>query len=140
MFWEAFVLMTTLHRRLADSATVSAALPTAPPDGQVSRASKDLEGSRFFTSAAGTAISPNNFRTKVWLPAPETAKIHGTVTFRDLRGARVVAAHRRRRVRWTDWHINAGQRLTPRSTRGSAEVARRCRAHAWPSGRPTNRQ
>ena len=41
MFWEAFVLMTTLHRRLADSATVSAALPTAPPDGQVSRASKD---------------------------------------------------------------------------------------------------
>lgn len=93
MFWEAFVLMTTLHRRLADSATVSAALPTAPPD-----ASKDLEGSRFFTSAAGTAISPNNFRTKVWLPAPETAKIHGTVTFRDLRGARVVAARRRRRL------------------------------------------
>ena len=98
MFSETFVLMTTLHRRLADSATVSAVLPTAPPDGQVSRASKDLEGSRFFTSAAGTAISPNNFRTKVWLPAPETAKIHGTVTFRDLRGARVVAARRRRRL------------------------------------------
>ena len=64
--------MTTLHRRLADSATVSAALPTAPPD-----ASKDLEGSRFFTSAAGTAISPNNFRTKVWLPAPERPRSTG---------------------------------------------------------------
>ena len=45
------------------------------------------EDSLFFTSAVGTSISRNNFRTKVWLPALETAKIHGTVTFHNLRAA-----------------------------------------------------
>ena len=45
------------------------------------------ESSLLFTSAAGSSISRNNFRTKVWLPALETAKINGTVTFHNLRAA-----------------------------------------------------
>lgn len=45
------------------------------------------EADLFFTSEAGTSISRNNFRTKVWLPALTTAKIQGTVTFHNLRAA-----------------------------------------------------
>ena len=45
------------------------------------------ESSLLFASAAGTPISRNNFRTKVWLRALETAKINGTVTFHNLRAA-----------------------------------------------------
>lgn len=40
-----------------------------------------------FTSRAGTVISRNNFRTKVWQPAITAAGLHGTVTFHGLRAA-----------------------------------------------------
>jgi len=40
-----------------------------------------------FTGATGTAISRNNFRSKIWLPALVAAKIQGTVTFHNLRAA-----------------------------------------------------
>lgn len=40
-----------------------------------------------FTSTAGTPISRNNFRTKVWLPAVEAAELTHKVTFHNLRAA-----------------------------------------------------
>jgi len=40
-----------------------------------------------FTSAAGTALSRNNFRAKYWAPAVKAAKIQQTVTFHNLRAA-----------------------------------------------------
>lgn len=40
-----------------------------------------------FTSAAGTPISRNNFRSKVWLPAVTSAGLFGKVTFHGLRAA-----------------------------------------------------
>jgi len=40
-----------------------------------------------FTSTAGTAISRNNFRTKLWAPAVTKAKVEQKVTFHNLRAA-----------------------------------------------------
>lgn len=50
-------------------------------------ANRISEDGLLFTSAAGTPLSRNTFRTKYWSPAVKNAKLDRTVTFHNLRAA-----------------------------------------------------
>ncbi len=62
--------------------------------GELSRAIKThmlkngrREGDLLFSTEAGTPISRNTFRSRVWLPAVDQSGLHRHVRFHDLRGA-----------------------------------------------------